>query len=229
VPEVDTTTSTGAATTGDGDNDELEVVMVHSGLRAPEHVSLSEAMSMSHFALLQAQDVLQREWVDVEEERRHLSEWGSLLKECTISEREKAVTKWEQLDEVERLLAQQWAAIDLLNTNVEKLLALAKELYVVAEVRGEANIKAQEDLSKQAVAITHQEQALAEREQVVQEKEEEIAGMLDRECSMLMSRETDLDTREAALEADQKSLADLRAEVLARELAADLKTNHLAF
>jgi hypothetical protein len=108
-------------------------------------------------------------------------------------------------------------------------LALAKELYAVAEVRGEANIKAQEDLSKQAVAITHQEQALAEREQVVQEKEEEITGMLDRECSTLLSREADLDTREASLEADQKSLADLRAEVLARELAADLKTNHLAF
>jgi hypothetical protein len=93
VLEVDTTTSTGAATTGDGDDDELEVVTVHSGLRAPEHVSLSEAMSMSHFTRHQAQDVLQREWVDVEEERRHLSEWGSLLKECTISEREKAATK----------------------------------------------------------------------------------------------------------------------------------------
>jgi hypothetical protein len=37
----------------------------------------------------------------------------------------------------------------------------------------------------------------------VQEKEEEITGMLDRECSMLLSREADLDTREAALEVDQ--------------------------
>jgi hypothetical protein len=33
--------------------------------------------------------------------------WGSLLKELTTYEKEKAATKREQLDEVEHLLAQQ--------------------------------------------------------------------------------------------------------------------------
>jgi hypothetical protein len=60
VPEVGTTTATGATTTGDGDgnDDELEVVTGHPGLRAPGHVSLSDAMGTTHFALRQAQDVL---------------------------------------------------------------------------------------------------------------------------------------------------------------------------
>jgi hypothetical protein len=53
--------------------------------------------------------------------------------------------------------------------------------------------------------------------------------MLDREHSELSSHEADLNTREPALEEDQKRLADLRTEVLARKLAAVLKANHLAF
>jgi hypothetical protein len=36
-------------------------------------------------------------------------------------------------------------------------MAGAKELYTTAEARGEANIKAQEDISKQAIAIAHRE------------------------------------------------------------------------
>jgi hypothetical protein len=72
--EVDMATTTGAAgTTGSGVPEvfptedvasaggELEVVMGHPGLESPGDVSLSEAMSMTHFALCQAQDVLQRE------------------------------------------------------------------------------------------------------------------------------------------------------------------------
>jgi hypothetical protein len=43
----------------------------------------------------------------------------------------------------------------------------AKELYVATEARGEANIKAQEDISKQAIAIAHREQAVAEQKQAV--------------------------------------------------------------
>jgi hypothetical protein len=70
---------------------------------------------------------------------------------------------------------------------------------------------------------------VAEREQAVHEKEEEIAGMLDRERNELSSHEANLNTREAALEVDQKSLADLRVDVLAHELTADLKANHLEF
>jgi hypothetical protein len=43
-------------------------------------------------------------------------------------------------------------------------VAGAKELYAAAEACGEANIKAQEDLSKQAIAIAHQELVMEERE-----------------------------------------------------------------
>jgi hypothetical protein len=59
VLEVDTTIATGAATIGDGDGDELKVITGHPRLRALEDVSLSEAMGGSHFALGQAQEVLQ--------------------------------------------------------------------------------------------------------------------------------------------------------------------------
>jgi hypothetical protein len=137
--------------------------------------------------------------------------------------------KREQLDVVEHLLAQQRAAIDLLNANVEKLMAGIKELYAAVEAHGEANIKAQEDIIKQAIAIAHREQAMSEREQAMQEKEEEITGMLDRERIDFTSCETDLNTHEAALEVNQKSLVDLCTKVLAHELIADLKANHLAF
>jgi hypothetical protein len=69
------------AMTGDGDGNELEVVMGHSGLQTLRHISLSEAMGMTHFSLRQAQDVLQWERADIEEEQQCLMEWGSLLKE----------------------------------------------------------------------------------------------------------------------------------------------------
>jgi hypothetical protein len=69
VPEVDTTIATGATTTGDDDDNELEVIMGHPGLRAPGNVSLSEEMGVAHFALCQAQEVLQQERANIEEER----------------------------------------------------------------------------------------------------------------------------------------------------------------
>jgi hypothetical protein len=53
--------------------------------------------------------------------------------------------------------------------------------------------------------------------------------MLDRGRSKLSSCEADLDTRDTALEVDRKSLGNLCVEVLACELTADLKANHLAF
>jgi hypothetical protein len=70
VPKVDTTTATGATVTGDDNdnNDQIEGVMGHPGLRAAVHVSLFEAMGTTHFMLRQAQDVLQREWADIEKE-----------------------------------------------------------------------------------------------------------------------------------------------------------------
>jgi hypothetical protein len=64
VPEVLPTgnvasTSGSAATTSDGDGDELEVVMGHHSLQTSGHVSLPEAMGTIHFMLCQAQDMLQ--------------------------------------------------------------------------------------------------------------------------------------------------------------------------
>jgi hypothetical protein len=59
MPEVDTTTTTGAVTAGDDNDDELKVVTGHPGLRAPGDVSLSEAMFAAHFTLHQVQCVLQ--------------------------------------------------------------------------------------------------------------------------------------------------------------------------
>jgi hypothetical protein len=108
-------------------------------------------------------------------------------------------------------------------------MAGAKELYAVTEACGEANIKAWEDLSKQAIALAHREPVVEEREQEVQEKEEEITDMLDLERSKLSSHKADLNTSEATLEADEKSLRDLHVEVLAHELTTDLKANHLEF
>jgi hypothetical protein len=105
----------------------------------------------------------------------------------------------------------------------------AKELFAMAEARGEANIKAREDLNKKAIAIAYREQVVAEREQELQEKDEEVTNMLERRHNELSSHETDLDTHETTLEVDRRSLGDLRAEVLARKLTADLKANHLAF
>jgi hypothetical protein len=64
-------------------------------------------MGTTHFVLCQAQNVLQQEWANIEEEWQRLTEWGSLLKERTTSERKGAVAKWEQLDEVELLLNQE--------------------------------------------------------------------------------------------------------------------------
>jgi hypothetical protein len=55
LPTGDAALAGGCATmTGDGDDEELEVVMGHPDLPASVHISLSEVMSMPHFVLLQA-------------------------------------------------------------------------------------------------------------------------------------------------------------------------------
>jgi hypothetical protein len=60
-------------------------------------------------------------------------------------------------------------------------------------------------------------------------EEEDVTNTLERGHSELSSLEADLNTRETALEADQRSLGDLRTEVLARELSTQLKASQLAF
>jgi hypothetical protein len=173
--------------------------------------------------------VLQQEPAGIEEERQRLTEWGSLLKKWTTSEKQRAMVEWERLSKMEAMVKQEEVTIGVLDAQAQELMEKAKELFVAAEARGEANIKAREDLNKQAIAIAHQEQAVAEREQELQEKEEKIANMLERRSSEVSSRNANLDTCENALEADWKILGDLHVEVIACDLAADLKANHLAF
>jgi hypothetical protein len=130
---------------------------------------------------------------------------------------------------VELLLNQERVAIGLFDAKAQELMVGAKELYAMVEARGEDNIRAQEDLNKQAIAIAHWEHAVVERVWELQEKGEEVANMLERGHNELSSCEANLDTHKTSLEADRKSLGDLCIEVLTRELAADLKANHLAF
>jgi hypothetical protein len=59
--------------------------------------------------------MLQRERVDLEEERQRLSEFGSLLKEWITSEMQKVVAKRARLDKMELLLNQEQVAISLLD------------------------------------------------------------------------------------------------------------------
>jgi hypothetical protein len=67
------------------------------------------------------------------------------------------MVRWQRLDEVELILNQERLAIGLLDAKAQELMSGAKELYVVAEACGEANIRAQEDLNKQAIATAHRE------------------------------------------------------------------------
>jgi hypothetical protein len=91
---------------GNDDNavEETEVVMGHPGLRAPGDVSLSKVMGITHFGLHQVRDVVYREREDIEEEWLRLTEWGSLLKELTTFEKEKAIGKQKYVGVTEVLL-----------------------------------------------------------------------------------------------------------------------------
>jgi hypothetical protein len=85
--------------------------------------------------------VLQRERASIEEEQQPLSEWFSLLKEQTTSEKQKASAKRAQLDKMELLLNQEQVSIDLLDAKAQKLMEKAIELYANAEAYADATIK----------------------------------------------------------------------------------------
>jgi hypothetical protein len=69
---------------------EPKVILGHRFVRAPVDVSVSDATGTTHFALNQMQSVLHRERADLDEEWLCLSEYVSLLKEVTASEKAKA-------------------------------------------------------------------------------------------------------------------------------------------
>jgi hypothetical protein len=183
---------------------------------------------MTLFALHQLWDVLQQERRGLYEEQQRLMEGGSLLKKRTASEKEKVAEKWERLNKMEVMLNQEEVAIGLLDAQGQTLMEKAKDLYANVEAHADATIKQQEDLNGHTITVSHREWMVAEWEQEVREKEEEVTGTLERECSVLSSHEANLNTHETTLEVDRKSLGDLRVEVLARELTAELKENHLA-
>jgi predicted TIM-barrel enzyme len=75
------------------------------------------------------------------------------------------VVKRELLDEVEYLLNQERVDIGLLDTNAQKLMAGAKELYAAVEARANTTIKQQEDLNTCTITVSQRERVVAEREQ----------------------------------------------------------------
>jgi hypothetical protein len=83
---------------------EPEVILGHPMLRAPEDVSLDEAMGTARWVLTQAQNVLHRESGGIVDERRHLLQWAFMLKERTTVERARAEARQQHLDMREELL-----------------------------------------------------------------------------------------------------------------------------
>jgi hypothetical protein len=61
--------------------------------------------------------------------------------------------KQEQLAEMELLLNQGRVVIGLLDAKAQKLMAGAKELYVVAEAHANTTIKQQQDLNERTIAV----------------------------------------------------------------------------
>jgi hypothetical protein len=154
------------ASSGADDNtvEEPKVIMGHPGLRAPRIVSLSEVMGTTHFVLNQAHDVLCQESEDINEEQLRPSVWVSLLKTWMTSEKEKAEARQKSLDVMEILYSRRQAMADKLDTQAQKLLHDAKELYATAKAHVNATIKQQENLNAQATVMAQREQAVVEQE-----------------------------------------------------------------
>jgi hypothetical protein len=98
-----------------------------------------------------------------------------LLKERAASEKQKAAVKRARMDKMELLLNQEQVAIDLLDAKAKKLMDSAKELYADAEAHAEAIIKQEEEM---------------------------VDVSLERRYNERLSREVNLNTREAALGAE---------------------------
>jgi hypothetical protein len=95
--------------------EEPEVILGHPALRAPGDVSLSEAMGTTHWSINQAHSVLHQERENIDNERRPLLLWGSLFKERTTSEKEKAEAKHVWLGVKEDLINKKQATVEELD------------------------------------------------------------------------------------------------------------------
>jgi hypothetical protein len=77
---------------------------------------------------------------EIDDERRHLSLWVSLL-EWTVFEKEKAEVRQKHLDVREILLNRKQAVAEKFDAKSQKLLVDAKDMYSAAEAQGNATIR----------------------------------------------------------------------------------------
>jgi hypothetical protein len=98
---------------------------------------------MVHQALSQAQHVLHREGEDLADERHRLQLWASMLKWTTMPER---VAAWAQQHGFDL----QVEAITQHDSDSQRALADALELYASTEARASAVTKQEEELAARA-------------------------------------------------------------------------------
>jgi hypothetical protein len=182
--------------------EEPRVILGHPTFRAPEDVSIDEATSMVHWALTQAQNVLHQESGGIIDEQRRLLLWASMLKERITVERVRVEARQHHLDVRGELLNRLQTNIN--NRDSQKMLAEAKELYASAKAQANGTIKQTEELAVCVQAVEGREQAVDELEQKLQEREALDNLMLERELVGLATYESSLESREAALAAEQK-------------------------
>jgi hypothetical protein len=113
------------------------------------------------------------------------------------------------------------------DTDSQRALADARELYALAEARASAVTKQEEDLAVRACQVNQREREVEKLEGLLQEWEELDDVTLRRELGALSTRETSLDRRESDLEREQKALVDARAQILSRKLNADARDTGL--
>jgi hypothetical protein len=207
--------------------EEPGVILGHPTLRAPGDVSLDDTLGMARWVLTQAQNVLRRESGGIVDERQCLLLWASMLQERTMAERARVEARQQHLDVREELLNRLPTAINNRDCDSQKTLAEAKELYASVEARANGTIKQADELIVRVHATEEQEQAVDELEQKLQEREAPDDLRLEHELASLATHESSLESREAALAAEQKDFEDVRASVLARELAANVRENAL--
>jgi hypothetical protein len=118
-------------------------------------------------------------------------------------------------------------AITQSDTESQRALADAQELYASVKARASTVIKQEEDLTVHARQVNQWAQEVEELEGMLQEREELDDITLRRELEVLSTCETSLDHREADLERERKALEDARAQILARELDADSRETEL--
>jgi hypothetical protein len=171
--------------------------------------------------------VFLREQKIFDDERARLLMWGSMLKDWTAFEQQKAVATRKQLNVMEIQLDRRQAVTDHLDAQARKLLDDAKELYAAVKARANATIKQEVDLAACTLVVSEQERAMAKQEQGLWDKDEVFNRRLDRELEGIASHETDLDSHEATLAGEHESLEMTRSEVLAHDLAADIKDERL--